>query len=247
MLVQEPLPPPHSLRQRRSCCSRRSPRVAASAVAVLVLLCFHWERPAPSADVTAADTRFAYEGRWLRGKSTAAADWPCSSVRFAVGTGGDADATPAVTVVWSGVRVRLNATVVDAKGAVLAAHTLRSPAWDYPFAGPHSDELRLPAGAAEVRLRKLSCAAPFQLGIGGLLTSSKLTLHGVVLTGGAALGPAPLPPSRQLEFIGASDTAGFCVDGLDTDSALRTSALPPARAPQPLRTRRTRRTPPPEP
>lgn len=167
--------------------------------------------------MAATDPRFAYEGRWLRGESSAEADWPCSSVRFAVGAG--EHATAAVTLVWSGVRVRLNATVHDAAGAVLAAHTLQALAWDVPFWGPHLAEVRLPTAAAEVRLRKLSCAAPFQTGIGSVLTPSKLTFHGVRLEGGAVIGEvAPPPPARRLEVIGASDTAGFCVDGQEEEA-----------------------------
>ena len=167
--------------------------------------------------MAATDPRFAYEGRWLRGESSAEADWPCSSVRFAVGAG--EHATAAVTLVWSGVRVRLNATVHDAAGAVLAAHTLQALAWDVPFWAPHLAEVRLPTAAAEVRLRKLSCAAPFQTGIGSVLTPSKLTFHGVRLEGGAVIGEvAPAPPARRLEVIGASDTAGFCVDGQEKEA-----------------------------
>ena len=88
---------------------------------MLLLLCFHWERPVGDINaggMAATDARFVYEGRWLRGESSAEADWPCSSVRFAVGTGGRT--TAAVTLVWSGVRVRLNATVHDGEGGVLA-------------------------------------------------------------------------------------------------------------------------------
>eukprot|EP00964_Phaeocystis_antarctica_P041107 scaffold23494_cov60-Phaeocystis_antarctica.AAC.2 len=74
--------------------------------------------------MAATDPRFAYEGRWLRGASSVEADWPCSSVRFSVGTG--EVTTAAVTLVWSGVRVRLNATVKHTALAVvtLAAVTL---------------------------------------------------------------------------------------------------------------------------
>ena len=74
---------------------------------MLLLLCFHWERPVgdiPGSGVAATDLRFAYEGRWLRGASSVEADWPCSSVRFAVGT--SELTTAALTLVWSGVRVR---------------------------------------------------------------------------------------------------------------------------------------------
>ena len=139
-------------RPRRSCCSRRpSPRCLAAAAAVLLLLCFHWERLVGdiNAGGVARRTPARYEGRWLRGESSAEADWPCSSVRFAIGTGGRT--TAAVTLVWSGVRVRLNATVHDGEGAVLAAHTLKAPAWDVPFLGPHRAKLPLPGAAAEVR------------------------------------------------------------------------------------------------
>ena len=188
LVQQQPQPPPpqRPLRPRRSCCSRRpSPRCLAAAAAVLLLLCFHWERPVGDINaggMAATDARFVYEGRWLRGESSAEADWPCASVRFAVGTGGRT--TAAVTLVWSGVRVRLNATVHDGAGGVLAAHTLKAPAWDVPFLGPHRAKLPLPEAAAEVRLRKLSCAAPFQMGIGQLLAASKVRFHGLLLEGG---------------------------------------------------------------
>ena len=47
VLVQQPPPPQRRLRPRRSCCCTRrpSPRCIAATAAVLVLFCFHWERP----------------------------------------------------------------------------------------------------------------------------------------------------------------------------------------------------------
>ena len=49
--------------------------------------------------------------------------------------------------------MRLNATVHDAAGVVLAAHTLTALAWDVPFWGPQLAEVLLPKAAAEVRRR----------------------------------------------------------------------------------------------
>ena len=237
---QRPLRPRRSCRSCRSCCSRPcgvrrpSPRCLAAAAAVLLLLCFHWERPVgdlPGSGMAATDLRFAYEGRWLRGASSVEADWPCSSVRFSVGTG--ELATAALTLVWSGVRVRLNAsgqspnrlhcsallllaplgptlassqstapckvvsppltpyappqvrlnaTVHDAAGAVLAAHTLVAPGWDVPFWGPHRAELSLPKAAAEVRLRlvwllTMHCFTPYCLLTTHYLTYYLTTYH----------------------------------------------------------------------
>ena len=162
-------------------------------------------------DVPATDPRLQYEGRWLASGSTTAADWPCASILFDVRAGGD------VALVWSGVRVRLNATIYAANGTLLAARTLVSSA---VLDRAQRDLLRLPTNTSHVRIRKLTCAEPYQDGFASwLLAASKATVHGLDLVDGAKIGATPLP-TRRLEVIGASDTAGYCVDGTNTTSVI---------------------------
>ena len=66
---------------------------------------------------------------------------------------------------------------------------------------------KLPAGAKEVRILKVT-EDNSQKEAKGLLTFGKFTV-----SGGGSIGAAPTPMKRRLEFIGDSDTAGWCADG----------------------------------
>ena len=114
------------------------------------------------------------------------------------------------------------------------------PSVEIPFAKPAEETLNFPSeGDYHVSLRKLTTAAPFGLGIGHqLLDPSIFFFHGLVqvspnLTllpygaaaaaaagaGGAGGGKQQQPQKApRLEFVGASDTAGFCVDGSPSSS-----------------------------
>ena len=69
------------------------------------------------------------------------------------------------------------------------------------------------AGTYTIFLTKLTQAAPYGNGVGQLLTSV-LEFHGVEIDANVTTLDESSPlPSRRVTFIGASDTAGFCVDG----------------------------------
>ena len=73
------------------------------------------------------------------------------------------------------------------------------------------DDLQLPAGQWTVALRKITDATPFSMGIANQLglTPSAFHFRGVQLAEGVTLEESR-PQRRQITFIGASDTAGFC-------------------------------------
>eukprot|EP00948_MAST-09A_sp_MAST-9A-sp1_P000501 g501.t1 len=80
-------------------------------------------------------------------------------------------------------------------------------------------------------IRKLTSAMPFAPGVGNIFLKPSLwRLYSVkVTTGGSLLVPKnaqeePKPRRRRIEFIGASDTAGYCVDGTPKQSSI-TSVL----------------------
>ena len=71
----------------------------------------------------------------------------------------------------------------------------------------------VPAPTYTVSLTKLTQASPYNNGLGSKLTSV-VTFHGVhIHYDRMTLDAPPAPPSRRVTLIGASDTAGFCVDG----------------------------------
>ena len=205
-------PTPTSTAARRDRAPRRWRPLLAVGLISAGTFCAYPPAAPPKVDIPATDPRLQYEGRWLTSGSTAAADWPCASMLFDVhAAAGD------VALVWSGVRVRLNATIYAANGTLLAARTLVSSAI---LDRSQRDLLQLPANASHVRIRKLTEAEPYQDGFASwALAPSKATVYGLDLVGGVTLGATPLP-TRRLEVIGASDTAGYCVDGLNTTSAV---------------------------
>ena len=166
--------------------------------------------------VSPPDTRFQYEGRWKLASSSAVADWPCSGVRFAVNAGADG-ATLRVT--WAGLRVRLNASVVAPSGS--SSTIFKGPPIGLPFEQPQHDELSLPPGSSLVRLRKLGSGTPYSEGIGReVFHASVFDFRGVdVVQGNATIEPAPSRKARRVEVIGASDSAGWCVDGSPNTSS----------------------------
>ncbi|KAH8095472.1 GDSL-like Lipase/Acylhydrolase [Aureococcus anophagefferens] len=164
--------------------------------------------------VAPADPRIVYEGRWLFEDGVATADWPCSSLRFGVVN------ASRFSVTWRGARTRLLATAFDASGAVLTEQELVGPSVELPFAAPQKDDVALPAGAARVALRKLTSATPYSAGVGKVLPSV-VELHGLDVPGLAAAAPAP----RRVDFVGASDTAGYCVDGTVNTSSVADKLL----------------------
>lgn len=157
------------------------------------------------------------------------ADWPCSAVRF------DVEVTKAgarVPIVWSGVRVRLNVTVTRPRGTGAATPVLSQVLFVgdsglNPFTPPPAHSIGwvpMPpteVGNFTVTLTKVSTSAPFGTCLGAeLLGGSQVTLYG--LGAAAPAGSAsyasspPQPAARRIQAIGGSDTAGYCVDGLNS-------------------------------
>jgi hypothetical protein len=60
------------------------------------------------------------------------------------------------------------------------------------------------------------------MGVGRVLRPSVWDFHGLVLGAAAGLVTVPWPrrPKPMIEFIGASDTAGYCVDGTPNTSSI---------------------------
>ena len=192
---------------------------------LLLLLLVHSTAGGAASDqtggVSPSDPRLLYEGRWSFGKAMASADWPCTSVRVAVhSTSGGS-----LEVVWAGVRSRLVATIAHAhNGSEYRSTIFTGSAVDLPFQGPQHDKIEVPSGSFELRLRKLTGATPFSNGVGRLLSASVVHFHGLAAVSGvtvASVTPAP----RSVEFIGASDTQGYCVDGTVNTSTIGWSVL----------------------
>jgi hypothetical protein len=171
--------------------------------------------------VAAEDPRLIYEGRWQMVGGIASADWPCSGLRFVVnstrGSGG------LLSLSWLGLRTRLQATVAPLYGgAPITMAVFTGPTVDLQQE-PQQDQLHLPGGGLfEVRLHKLTQATPYSMGVGRLLRPSVLHLYSLALEPALVLllPPAAAIRTRKIEFIGASDTAGYCVDGTPNTSSV---------------------------
>ena len=167
------------------------------------------------------DPRLFFEGRWKVGDGSVVADWPCSGVRFAVAAGTEG-ATLRVT--WAGVRTRINATVTS--GGTTSSAVWKGPELELPFQRPEQCEMRLPPGSSLVSLRKLSSATPYSTGIAtDFFHASRFDLRGLeFVSGNATIEAVPARP-RRIEVIGASDSAGYCVDGTPNASTLDDTLL----------------------
>ena len=172
-----------------------------------------------SALVLPTDPQIRYSGRWNIGSDRARADWPCATVRFHVD--GESNQS-ALAFLWRGIRTRVNLTVWALDGKLTAAHTLVGPSIDSPLGHVQSVDIPLRSGVQLVRAVKLTTAEPFGTGIGGkILDPSVFEFHGLRDLAGARLVAGTAPP-RRMEFIGASDTAGYCVDGSPKMSSIET-------------------------
>jgi hypothetical protein len=102
---------------------------------------------------------------------------------------------------------------------VVYSSIISGPAVDVPLVKPIEETLRFPtAGNFTVSLRKLTTAAPFGMGAGGkILKPSVIVFYGISGMSNATLKEV-VRPERRIEFIGASDTAGYCVDGTPNTS-----------------------------
>eukprot|EP00938_MAST-03A_sp_MAST-3A-sp1_P005653 g5653.t1 len=165
------------------------------------------------------DSRFLYEGRWLHSADSSEADWPCAAVRFAINV--TKVTNESIDIRWSGVRSRMNVSVSEGMldfSHMYSSDIVHGSSVDIPFQKPSTYSLSLanvPIGIHTVRFRKLTTSCPYGSGIGDdFLSSSHVKFYGVELPSSIIMPPPPpLPPRRKIEFIGASDTAGYCVDG----------------------------------
>ena len=183
---------------------------------ILILLSVYYTS---STLINPSDSRFLYEGRWLHSTDSSEADWPCASVRFAINVTKETNET--IDLRWEGIRSRMNISVSE--GILDFSHIYRSDvvhgsSVEIPFQKPSTYSLSLeniPLGIHTVRFRKLTTSCPYGSGIGDdLLSSSHVKFYGVELPSSIIMPPPPpLPLRRKIEFIGASDTAGYCVDG----------------------------------
>ena len=175
-----------------------------------------------------------YEGRWTKESKVASADWPCSTLKFGINATTPGD----IKVFWAARLTRLSFTVlaVDPKQVlindVVDSTSSIDNGLEFDSEQMENDEHVLPSiarvgvlhgtmrstikidrpGSFVVAVRKLTQAAPYGPGIGKVLGSSTLQFKGVDLSSGLEITPPPTK-ARRITFIGASDTAGWCVDG----------------------------------
>uniref|UniRef100_A0A7S4VUL4 SGNH hydrolase-type esterase domain-containing protein n=1 Tax=Ditylum brightwellii TaxID=49249 RepID=A0A7S4VUL4_9STRA len=165
-----------------------------------------------------ANDNLYFEGRWIlnQDQDSAISDWPCSAFRFRVRVGDPSKTT--VRLVWYGLRTRILVTVrID---GVSEEKIYSGPSTSLRW-WKTSTSISFPSeGDFDVSVHKLTTAAPFGMGIGGdVLKPSKLEIYGVRISGDAIQIPVVNPPPLRFDIIGASDTAGYCVDGTPETSS----------------------------
>mmetsp|Transcript_4169 Transcript_4169/g.5660 ORF Transcript_4169/g.5660 Transcript_4169/m.5660 type:complete len:415 (-) Transcript_4169:226-1470(-) len=172
----------------------------------------------------ADDRRIHYEGRWDfiaqegTGINIAQADWGCTAVHFQVAAFHDSSRVFSVSLMSIFSRISVKVTRFD--GKVVHEDIIDQ-------FGPVDYQIRLKTkGKYMVSFRKLTQPAPFGYGIGlELAGSSRVQLINVSTRRGVRLMQYKPQTTRRIQFIGASDMAGFCVDGTpDTPSDVATQA-----------------------
>lgn len=185
--------------------------------------------PGTAVTVTPSDARLIYEGRWEARDGSRVADWPCTGVRLVVESTSDEGA---VHIAWRGVRTRILAAVSWASNNSRVSETvLKGSATDWPLWFGKSggavtrSSLMLPRGRFTILLRKLTSATPYAMGIGRFFSPSLLEFYGLELDESVKLLAADehWAPRARIRFIGASDTAGYCVDGTPETSTYETT------------------------
>ena len=173
----------------------------------------------------------------------ARADWPCSGVQFGVTTvtktaamATTAARTAASTTTARSIsspstilRLRLNLgrmrvqvkvtkNDVEESAVILEGHSLFDMARNYDIVLENNNKTTTTTNYT-VSLTKLTQASPYMNGLGKPLTSV-LEFHGVTLMDDASSSSSLAPllsrssqHRRRIALIGASDTAGYCVDG----------------------------------
>jgi hypothetical protein len=105
--------------------------------------------------------------------------------------------------------VRLNATVWRNDGSIANSEILTSSIDN--TGRVQADTISIPPDGASVTLRKLNEGFNYGGGTGAkVLTSSVFTVHSIRTS---LKLEAKKKRERVIEYVGASDTAGYCVDG----------------------------------
>mmetsp|Transcript_21172 Transcript_21172/g.35674 ORF Transcript_21172/g.35674 Transcript_21172/m.35674 type:complete len:414 (-) Transcript_21172:82-1323(-) len=163
-------------------------------------------------NVSPLDTRLTYSGRWEFSDEPSMpsmkADWPCTAIKFNVNSFQE-DAK--LEFIWSGVRVHLNVSIWNKEENEIFSQVYESPDL---IESEVLTELYFPTvGDYTIIIRKLTCAAPYGMGIGSkIIKESALSFYGIKSMEGLEVTPSE-SKRRRIEFIGASDTQGYCVDG----------------------------------
>ena len=119
-----------------------------------------------------------------------------------------------IRVSWSGLRVRVNITVWDADGGIVLSQleTAKSVG-----RGPSemSTDVSIPQESKIITIRRITEGANYGAGIGmKVLASSMMEFYGLDVEGGIKVTTAK-KRRHTIEYLGASDTAGYCVDGAE--------------------------------
>mmetsp|Transcript_30001 Transcript_30001/g.59587 ORF Transcript_30001/g.59587 Transcript_30001/m.59587 type:complete len:428 (+) Transcript_30001:70-1353(+) len=169
------------------------------------------------ADTSAINARsdfFSYEGRFdfTSSSDSVRSDWPCSRVSFGVDVEGYSDGE--VVFAHKSLKSRLNASAWRADGTIAYSTIFSGPSAEGFHGVPlQEDALKIPSDSSYVTLRKLTQAAPYGTGIGEkLLAGSVFEFHGLTSVDGVTVKNAA-KKGRVVEYIGASDSAGYCVEG----------------------------------
>ena len=172
--------------------------------------------------VPASDARIGFQGRFTAPAPDVRFDWPCASITLSVAIAPTADAADAtISALLMGGGSRFLATLTEEVpsgrgGRVLSRLQLNSTSRKEPenvtvaALGATAADF---AGRATLRLRKLSEASE-DGHVPPALAQATASFGGFALGGGISTAAAAAPPTlRRIEFFGASDTAGFGVDG----------------------------------
>ena len=158
------------------------------------------------------DARLNFGGRWLYanvgGKEMAMkADWPCSDIKFEVNVEKSGAKLP---LIWYGKNTRVSVRKEKISDDATSMDI---------FEGGRGSMTRLTndvvfesAGKYSVTVRKLTTSAPYGNGLGLFLGSSTFDFLGFGSPEGISLVSSS-PKKRKIVAIGASDTAGSCIDG----------------------------------
>ena len=158
------------------------------------------------------DTRLNFGGRWVYTnvvdeERVMRADWPCSDIKFNANVETSGAKLP---LIWYGkfTRISVRKENLSEKATVTDI-----------FEGSSSSMTRITnniifesAGRYSVTIRKLTTSAPYGNGLGRFLGSSTFDFLGFGSPVGLSL-VSNSPKNRKIVAIGASDTAGSCVDG----------------------------------